>query len=160
MSIMTDSKPQAVDRPGRARRLRGACCAWLVVAAIGTVIGVAERWPAQFGGKGVPSKTATQWITHGTVLSPPLFMLIAMAIALALVSLGNRRAVAVFGAVVALLVTALATVFTLGEMLSAATPAVPRGAQLSAVVGTMLSIAVVVTSVALLSSIRSNRAGQ
>jgi hypothetical protein len=62
---------------------RPACAAWLVVAVVETLIGVLAKWPAQFGGTGDPSKIATQWTTKGTALSPPLFLMIAMAVALA-----------------------------------------------------------------------------
>ena len=126
----------AVRRPAdRRRQLLAACTVWLVIASACTVIGLTERWPAQFGGDGESSKIATQWMTKGTVLSPPLFMLFAMAVAVALVMAGSRSWVRALGACLAIVAGAVGVVGSLGEVAAAATPrsrAQPRIAACSA----------------------------
>jgi hypothetical protein len=152
--VAIDSPPTpavAGARPAAVRRFRAACAAWLAVAATATVIGVAERWPAQFAGTGQPSKVSTEWLTQGTVLSPPLFMMIALAIAVILAIASRRRAATIAAGVIAILVGAVAAVFTVGEALSASA-AVPGPAHLGSLIGTLLSLAVVAASVPLLRS--------
>ena len=130
-----------------ARSLSVACCIWLVVALVSTVIGVANRWPAQFGGAGQASEIGTQWMTKGTVLSPPLFLLVAMAGALGLLVAARWRAAKIVGAGLATLIGAIGFVGALGEVLAAATPEVPREAQMSAIIGVVLSLVVVITGI-------------
>lgn len=134
------------------RKLLFVCSTWLVVASISTVIGVANRWPAQFGGSGQVSEIGTQWMTKGTVLSPPLFLLLAMAGAVALMVFGKGRVSRSVGAGLAILVGAIGCGGALGEVLAAATPIVPRGAQLSATSGVVISAAVVIAGVLTLRS--------
>ena len=142
------------DRRVSARTLaslhRRACALWLLVAAIETAIAVAERWPAQFGGKGDPAKIATQWISKGTALSPPLFLLVGMVVALMLVTFARRRSLAQAGSALAGLVGATGIIGALGELLAVATPAVPGGVHDAAVIGAALSAAVAITAAAAL----------
>ncbi len=141
---------------GSARALSSlhlrACMLWLMVAAIETAIAVPERWPAQFGGKGDPTKMATQWITKGTALSPPLFLLVAMVVALVLVTFARRRSVAQAGTALAGLVGVIGIIGALGELLAAATPAVPGSVRDAAVIGVALSAVVAITASAALRS--------
>lgn len=143
------------DQPRTSRRTlaswhRPACALWLLVAAVETAIAVPERWPAQFAGKGDPSKITTQWITKGTALSPPLFLLAAMAVAVMLLLLARPRAAVRAGAALAGVVGAISIVGALGEVLAATTPAVPSGVHAVAIIGVIISAAVVVTAAAFL----------
>jgi hypothetical protein len=79
------------------------------------VIGVANRWPAQFGGAGQGSDIGTQWLTKGTVLSPPLFLLVAMAVALGLLVAARWHAAKTVGAGLATLIGAIGFVGALGK---------------------------------------------
>jgi hypothetical protein len=127
------------------------CLIWLAAVSACTVIGLAERWPAaQFGGAGDPSKIATQWMTKGTALSPPLFMLAAMAAAVVLMLAGSRARARALGACLALMVGVVSVIGTLGEVVAPATPAVPRAVQYGGVFGAAGSLAVVVTGAAFL----------
>ena len=151
----------AVRRPAdRRRQLLAACTVWLVIASACTVIGLTERWPAQFGGDGESSKIATQWMTKGTVLSPPLFMLFAMAVAVALVMAGSRSWVRALGACLAIVAGAVGVVGSLGEVAAAATPAVPRAAQDCGVLGAIVSLAVVATGAVFMRAQAKSRAGR
>jgi hypothetical protein len=116
---------------------------WLAIASLETVVGVVEEWPAQFGGGGDPARISTQWMSKGTALSPPLFLLVAMlvAIVLALVARGPR--VARLAAAIGLVTGVIGVVGSFGELLAKATPAVPAGAQDAAVIGIVFSITAV-----------------
>lgn len=135
-----------------ARSLGPACAAWLTIAAVGTLIALLERWPAQFGGKGDPARIHTQWLSKGTVLSPPAFLLVAMLVALALVMIGRSRTMTRVGATLAGIVSVTGIVGSLGELLAAATPAVPTGAKDAAIIGVLFSAAVLIAAIACLYS--------
>jgi hypothetical protein len=122
------------------------------------VIGLAERWPAQFGGAGDPSKIATQWMTRGTAMSPPLFLLAAMAAAVVVMLAGSQARARALGACLAIVVGVAAVVGSLGEMLAPATPAVPRVVQYGAALGVPGSLAVVVTGAVYLQALAARTA--
>ncbi|MGH9088450.1 MAG: hypothetical protein ACRDYZ_10130 [Acidimicrobiales bacterium] len=113
------------------------------MAAIETGIGVAAGWPAQFMGKGDPGKVASQWVSVGTAISPPLFLFIALGIGGALAFVVKGRVWRVVGGALLTLIGLISTVATLGEVAAAATPAVPRGAQWSCLIGTVVSVVLV-----------------
>ena len=144
----------AAPQHSTGSRLRAAGLAWLAAATIATAVGVGERWPAQFAGKGDPAMIATGWMTNGTVLSPPLFMMIALAAGLGLTAVPRRRAVRIAGAGITITVGLIAAVFTVGEAATGASAAVPAGAHLAALIGTALSLAVVVTGISFVRSAR------
>ncbi len=122
------------------------CLIWLAAVSACTVIGLAERWPAaQFGGAGDPSKIATQWMTRGTAMSPPLFLLAAMAAAVVLMLAGSRARAHALAACLAIVVGVVSVAGALGEMVAPATPTVPRAVQYGAVFGAAGSLAVVMT---------------
>ncbi len=122
------------------------CLIWLAAVSACTVIGLAERWPAtQFGGTGDPPKIATQWMTRGTAMSPPLFMLAAMAAAVVLMLAGSRARAHALAACLAVVVGVVSVAGALGEVVAPATPAVPRAVQYGAVFGAAGSLAVVMT---------------
>lgn len=124
------------------------CAAWLGLTAVETVIAVAAKWPAQLGGKGDPSKIASQWVTKGTALSPPLFLMVAMAIALVLLSVAGRLAWTRVGAGLAAVVGAIGTVGAAGELFAAHSADVPTGARDAAILGVVVSAAVVGSAIA------------
>lgn len=124
------------------------CAAWLGLTAVETVIAVVAKWPAQFGGKGDPSKIASQWVTKGTALSPPLFLMVAMAIALVLLSVAGRLAWTRVGAGLAAVVGAIGTVGAAGELFAAHSADVPTGARDAAILGVVVSAAVVGSAIA------------
>jgi hypothetical protein len=124
-----------------------ACLVWLLGASIETVVGVLGDWPAQFGGGGDAAKIDTQWITKGTALSPPLFLLLAMLAALAAVRFARRALVRWLGLGVAVAVGVIGVVGSLGEMLAAATPDVPLGVQRAGIIGVLVSVAVLAAAV-------------
>ncbi len=133
------------------------CLIWLAAVSACTVIGLAERWPAQFGGTGDPSKIATQWMTRGTALSPPLFMLAAMAAAVVLMLAGGRARARALGACLAVVVGVASVAGALGEVVAPATPAVPRAVQYGAVFGAAGSLAVVMTGAVFLRALARAR---
>lgn len=153
---VASSRAEQTAAPQRSSgsRFHAAGLAWLAAAAIETAVGVGERWPAQFAGKGDPATIATGWMTTGTVLSPPLFMMIALAAGLGLTAVARRRAVKIAGAAITITVGLIGTVFTIGEAAAKATAAVPPGAHLGALIGTALSLAVVVTGISFVRSAR------
>jgi hypothetical protein len=121
----------------------GLALAGLLLACVETVVAVIARWPAQFGGAGDPAKITTEWITKGTALSPPLFLLLAMALTVALVGFGRRGLVVRLGAVVAVLTGAFGVVGTLGELLTPAAD-VPSAVRYASLIGLAFSVAWVV----------------
>jgi hypothetical protein len=121
---------------------------WFAVAAIETVIGIAAGWPSQFMGKGDPAKVASQWISMGTLISPPLFLFAATGVGGLLAFAARRRAWRAVGGALAIVAGLVSVVATLGEFLATATPAVPRGAHWSALIGTVLSLALIAAGVA------------
>jgi hypothetical protein len=143
------TRPSATIIPTATRWPLAVCVAWLALAAIETVVGVTERWPSQFGGTGDPDKIASQWITMGTAISPPLFLFIAVILGGALAFAATRRPWRVIGGGLITLVGLIGVVATLGELLAAATPDVPRGVQWSALIGTALSLALAAAGVTL-----------
>lgn len=126
------------------RAVFGLTLAGLLVACIETVIGVVERWPAQWGGAGDPAKIATQWMTKGTALSPPLFILIGMALTVALIGFGRRRLVLRVGAGLVVLVGGFGAVGSLGELFTTAAPDIPTAVHYASLIGFAFSAAYVV----------------
>lgn len=103
-----------------------------------------ERWPSQLGGAGDPAHIGAELFSRGTVLSPPIFMVVAMMVALLLVAPGRPPWIGRVGFVLALIVAAVGVVGAFAEVGSAATPEVPRGAQTCGLIGVALSAWVVV----------------
>jgi hypothetical protein len=146
---LVNTRNPAYGRPSIATsRHPGTVLLWLtvlVVASVETIVAVIERWPAQLGGGADPSKIASQWVTRGTALSPPLFILVAMALAPLLLMVGRRIAVVRAAGVIAALAGAVGTVGSLGEFLSPATAEVSRGVQNASLIGVVASLLLLVT---------------
>lgn len=129
------------------QRFLMSCTVLVVVMVVGAIVSIAAGWPAQFGGQGDPEAVASEFLTRGTALAPPLIPLVLFA----LCAFGARRdgrwtMVATIGAVL------LAVVFvigSLGEAFASETPDVPRAALLaSGVIGALLSLTVIATGFA------------
>jgi hypothetical protein len=99
---------------------------------------------------GIPERSV--WIFIGD--RAPLFMMIALAVGLRLTAAARRRAVRITGAVTTIVMGLIATVFTIGEAATNATAVLPAGAHLGALIGTVLSLAVVVTGISFVRSAR------
>lgn len=141
------TSPPASDRVAARGRSSGFFLIsgiWLAISIAGTVLGVVERWPSQFNGAGSVATIGTQWMTKGTVMSPPLFLMVALAVAVVVFSLVHNRGVRAGAALLACLVGIAAVVGSLGEVLAAPVPDVPRAAQISGLIGVALSLALAI----------------
>lgn len=69
----------------------------LVYGAAMTVVAVSAGWPAEFGGLGDPNDVGGEWISRGTLVSPPLLPALAQALLTLLVFVDRRAALAVAG---------------------------------------------------------------
>lgn len=150
------SEPSAVQQHRRLAweashpRVLGLWVTVLVLASLETVIAVVERWPAQFGGAGDPSQIDTQWMSRGTALSPPLFILVGLALAVVLLLVSRRPAAARVSGVMAAAVGLIGTVGSLGELLAPASADVPRLVADAAVIGVVACLLLVGTGVAVI----------
>jgi len=115
-----------------------AASAVIAVQAVGAVVSVANRWPAQFGGPGDPDAVAIEIMTRGGPFTAPFPLLAIYSIAVA----GSMRP-GTPGKVSSAIVAAVSGVFVVGfagEALSPFTGQVPRWALWTgALVGTPLS---------------------
>ena len=110
----------ATSRPRTAQLLMRVCLLSAALLLAATVVSVVAGWPAQFGGAGHPDAVATEFLTRGTALSPPLLPLV-LFVAMALLS--PRRGVTGVTATVVLML--LGVVFVIGGVGEAAAPATP-----------------------------------
>jgi hypothetical protein len=85
---------------------------WLIV----TVVSIDHGWTAEFGDVGDPNDVSGEWVSRGTLFSPPLAPMIAQALLTALALVQTRIWQLVAGAGLALL-GALYVVGGLGEPL-------------------------------------------
>lgn len=130
----------------------------LALVAVEAVVSVAARWPHQFGGSGRPDRVLSDFLGNGgTALAPPLWLVVLLALAGAgLYTHGVPRLAATWLLVP---VAALMTVGVAGELFAAATPDVPRAAQLlGGVVDGLCCLTLLVLSVTSLVGERRSRA--
>ena len=108
---------------------------WLIIAApvvvalscIAALVSIWARWPHQFGGHGDPDHMLADFVSSGTALAPPLFILVVFAVA----ALQVRRT-DLWGSVACVVIIALSAlmiVASLGEAMAGHTPDVPRAVQ-------------------------------
>ena len=116
----------------------------------GAVLSILAKWPAHFGGAGDPANVAAEFLSRGTALAP---MLVFGALAL----LARRRDRWGAGGIVGLM--ALAVLFIIGSRGEAFAPpplTVPRAVLVaSGVIGSVLSVALIVLGLLALSERRS-----
>lgn len=141
------------ERSGAERHLtRGArgLVAWsgalFVVVLIGALVAIAAGWPAQFGGGGDPTDVASESLSRGTALSPPLAPVLLFVVALALaVRAGTLGKI---GTVLVMLVSVVFVVGGLGEAFAAPTPDVPKAALvLSGLLAVLFATGVIVAAI-------------
>lgn len=139
------------------RRLVSVAALIFVVWVVGTIISIVAGWPAQFGGQGNPDNVAGEFLSRGTVFSPPLALMVAL-VAFALLATRRGWSGALGG--VGLCLLAVATLIgSLGEAFAPSTPDVPRGALVaSGVLGVVLCPALLLTGIAdLVDRVRARR---
>ncbi len=104
-------------------------------------------WPAQFGGPGDPDDVAGEFLSRGTVFSPPLALVVALVVFALLAS--RRGWLGTFGVVGMCLMAVATLIGSLGEALAPSTPDVPRAALVaSGVVGVVLCPALLLSGIA------------
>jgi hypothetical protein len=96
------------------RRLVLCSLLLLVAWVVFTLVAVERGWPAEFGRVGDPDDVAGDWLSRGTLLSPPLAPMAVQAFLTILALFERRPALAVAGLGVAAL-GALYTVAGVGE---------------------------------------------
>ena len=98
--------------------------ALITMHAIGAVIAIAMRWPAQFGGPGDPDAVFTELFWRGGPFTAPLPLLVFYSMAVAGAMRSGRPGKWSTGVVAA--ITCIFTGGTAGEVLSPYTGQVPR----------------------------------
>lgn len=77
-----------------SKTLRGVAFVFIAAMIVNTVIALYYRWPAMFDAPGNPETIATDFIFHGTRISPPIHALIILTIAALCTRLSGWRGVA------------------------------------------------------------------
>jgi hypothetical protein len=80
--------PSAEARAFSRRAIISAAVLFFVLQAVGTVIAIANGWPAEAGVPGSPDRVARDFVTRGTALSGPLVVLLLLAV---LIAAGRRH---------------------------------------------------------------------
>lgn len=139
-----------------AKRLLAVSTVAFAVWTVGAALALAFGWPAQLGGPGDPNDVAGDLVIRGTAASPPLFLMLVLAVFAALVPRPGRWGT--LAAVRLCLLAVLTFAVSLGQALASPTPDVP-GAVLfaSGAVGGLLSLALLLSAVAELASRARNR---
>ena len=79
--MSTPATIQQSASPSTLKRLITSSVLYMVVASIGTIIAIVENRPAEFAGFSTGLPVAQDFLYgNGTAMSPPLYMLIALAI--------------------------------------------------------------------------------
>lgn len=99
---------------------------WLFVLAmiVNTVIALHYRWPAEFDAPGSPDTIATDFILHGTRISPPVHALLILTLAGWFALYKGWRGV--MGTVVLMAFSLLVTIAAAGEPAGLPQNGVPR----------------------------------
>jgi hypothetical protein len=131
-----------VDASDRWLRVSGAAATAFLTAA--TALAVVLRWPGQFAGAVAEEHILTEALVRGTALSPPVPVVLGLAVA---VWLGSRRhAVSIVGCAAVVLLSMLVVVNGLAVAMAPITHGVPRAALVLA--GTASAVLAGVTIVA------------
>lgn len=128
----------------------------LALIAVEAVVSIAAGWPHRFNGHGRPDQVLADFVGSGTALSPPLWLVVLLAVCWA----GLRARSPWRGIALVLLVpvTALLTMGSIGEAVAPATSDVPRAVQLvGGVVDVLVSLALLLLTV--VSLVQARRAG-
>jgi hypothetical protein len=116
-----------------------AAIALLVLALIGTGIGIAARLPYQFGGQGEPERIMEDFVSKGTAVSPPLVALLALIGGALLAS--RAGALGRIGSGVLALLSIVFFIATIGELIGSG--AFSGLAQVVVVIWSVLGAAVI-----------------
>ena len=144
--------PDATLRDAAGNRVRLADLWVAAPAALALVFG----WPAQFGGPGDPDDVAGDLVIRGTAASPPLFLMLVLAVFAILVRRPGRWGT--LAAIRICLLSVLTFAVSLGQALATPTPDVPKAVLVaSGAVGGLLSLALLLSGVADLSARARNR---
>ncbi len=58
----------------------GVSVGLLAFCVVSTPVAIEQGWPAEFGGLGDPDDVADEWMTRGTLISPPLAPMVVQAL--------------------------------------------------------------------------------
>lgn len=94
-----------------------AAIALLLLAVIGTVIGIVARLPYQFGGQGDPERVMEDFLSKGTAVSPPVVALLALIVGAFLAT--RAGALGRIGSGILALLSIVFVVATVGELIAA-----------------------------------------
>jgi hypothetical protein len=100
----------------------------LAIVLVEALVSILARWPHQFGGQGDPHHMIQDFVSNGTALAPPLFIVLGLAVVAALAGRGDRWGLG--AAALTVVLGLIMIVGSLGEALAATTPDVPRAVQI------------------------------
>jgi hypothetical protein len=107
--------------------LRTFSIAVFSIACMGTIVSIAAAWPYQFTGPGDPDRVSQDVLYMGTLLGPPLPLLVMFGVMAFLVGKRGKIGIVATIAMIPLMMTMV--IGSLGEALSPASPDVPRPVQ-------------------------------
>ena len=119
------------ERPARRSSLDVLACsaaALFTLVCIEALVSILARWPYQFVGQGDPDQMLGDFLQAGTLLAPPLPMLVLFGATVLSLRRPDRVGTLANAALIFLL--ASMTIGYLGEALSPPSPDVPRSIQL------------------------------
>jgi hypothetical protein len=107
---------------------RAPAIAVLLFAAAGSFVSILARWPYQFTGPGSPGRVPEESLLLGTLLGPPIALLVLFGVAVLLAPRADRTGFVATVALVPILLTMV--VGSIGEAASPRSPDVPHPVQL------------------------------
>lgn len=111
--------------------------AWVCAEA---AVSILAHWPYQFTGQGTPNQMLRDFVFSGTVLAPPLPLLLVFGATTVFVGREDRLGAIANAAMIA--ACAVMAVGSLGEVLAPTSPDVPRAVQLAGgVLGVVVFVA-------------------
>lgn len=130
--VETALMQKSVERARLGRATRSTAAVAPIVFAfvcVEAAVSILARWPYQFTGEGNPDRMLQDFLYAGTLLAPPLPLLLMFGATALLVRRKDRLGVIATIAMIA--ICAVMAVGSLGEALAPASPDVPRTIQLS-----------------------------
>jgi hypothetical protein len=129
------------------RRLVACSIALLVLWVLFTFVAVWRGWPSELNGLGDPEQVGDEWISRGTLLSPPFWALVAQVV-LTILAFVERRWILMFAGLGLGILGAFYTVAAVGEPVHPARSDAPVGLLwLVKVLGVGGSLGLIVTGV-------------
>ena len=128
------------------RLMKSGSVVVLGIIILEAIVSLIARWPYQFNGPGAPDSVWPDFINNGTALAPPLVLVVVLALLTLGVHLSGLIQL-ISGILLAVLALAM-IVGAAGELLSPASPDVPRAVQLiGGAVNAALAVALLATTV-------------